>query len=64
MIRRFPELLFVLQLHSYVSAHNGTFDGLEKNLLRTFFDARQVTLSEGELRLAAYSLRRLRNALE
>ena len=46
-----------------MSAHNGTFDGPEKTSLRTFFDARQVTLGEGELGLGADELRGLRNAL-
>ncbi|KAF8462499.1 hypothetical protein DFH94DRAFT_686880 [Russula ochroleuca] len=50
-------------LHTYVSAHNGTFDGPEKNSLRTFFDAKRVTPGEGELGLGADELRGLRNAL-
>ena len=50
-------------MHTYVSAHNGTFDGPEKTSLRTFFDARRVTLGEGELGLGADELRGLRNAL-
>jgi len=50
-------------LHTYVSAHNGTFDGPEKDSLKTFFDARWVTQGEGELGLGADELRGLRNAL-
>ncbi|KAH9980635.1 hypothetical protein BJV77DRAFT_1146287 [Russula vinacea] len=50
-------------LHTYVSAHDGTFDGPEKTSLRTFFDAKRVTLGEGELGLGADELRGLRNAL-
>ena len=34
-------------LHTYVSAHDGTFDGPEKTSLRMFFDARRVTPGEG-----------------
>ena len=55
--------MFCRSLHSYVSVHNGTFDGPEKNLPRMFFDARQVTLGEGELGLGVDEPRRLRNAL-
>jgi hypothetical protein len=54
---------FCRLLHTYVSAHNGTFDGPEKIALRTFFDARRVTPGEGELGLGADELRGLRNAL-
>jgi hypothetical protein len=54
---------FCRLLHTYVSAHNGTFDGPEKTALRTFFDARRVTPGEGELGLGADELRGLRNAL-
>ena len=50
-------------LHTYVSAHDGTFNGLEKTSLRTFFDARWVTPGEGELGLGTDELRGLRNAL-
>ena len=50
-------------LHTYVSAHNGTFDGQEETSLRTFFDARRVTPGEGELGLGADELRGLRNTL-
>jgi hsp70-interacting protein len=48
-------------LHTYVSAHNGTFDDPEKNSLRTFLDARRAT--PGELGLGADELREIRNAL-
>ena len=46
-----------------MSAHDGTFNGLEKTSLRTFFDAKRVTPGEGELGLGADELRGLRNAL-
>jgi hypothetical protein len=50
-------------LHTYVSAHDGTFDDPEKKLLRTFLDARRVTPGESELGLGADELREIRNAL-
>jgi hypothetical protein len=57
-------------LHTYVSAHGGTFDGPEKNSLRTFLDGararRASTLGVvGELPvgLGADELRELENAL-
>lgn len=46
-------------LHTYVSAHDGTFDDPEKSTLRTFLDARQ----ESELGLGADELRKIRNVL-
>jgi hypothetical protein len=50
-------------LHTYVSAHNGTFDGPEKNSLKTFLDARRDTPGEVELGLGADELRELKEAL-
>jgi hypothetical protein len=50
-------------LHTYVSAHDGTFDEPEKSTLRTFLDARQATPGENELGLGADELREIRNAL-
>jgi hypothetical protein len=47
----------------YVSAHCGTFGGLEKDLLRTFFDAKRDTRGEGELGLGAHKLRALKSAI-
>ena len=50
-------------LHTYVSAHDGTFDGPEKDTLRTFLDARRATPGESELGLGADELREITNAL-
>jgi len=52
-------------LHTYVSAHNGTFDDPEKSTLRTFLDARRATPGESELELGLGTdeLREIRNAL-
>jgi hypothetical protein len=50
-------------LHTYVSAHDGTFDDPEKSTLRTFLDARRATSGESELGLGADELREIRNAL-
>jgi hypothetical protein len=49
----------------YASARDGTFDGPEKNLLRTFMDARwaQATPGEGKLGLRADELRELKHTL-
>jgi len=54
---------FCRLLHTYVAAHSGTFDGPEKNSLRTFLDARRPTPGEDELGLGADELRELKNAL-
>ena len=50
-------------LHTYVSAHNGTFDDPEKKSLRAFLDSRRLTAGEGELGLGADELQVLENAL-
>ncbi|KAI0000793.1 armadillo-type protein [Russula compacta] len=50
-------------LYTYVSAHDGTFDGPESKSLRTFLDARRATSGEGVLGLGADELQALRNAL-
>jgi hypothetical protein len=50
-------------LHTYVSAHNGTFDNPEKNTLRTFLDARRAAAGESELGLGADELREVVDAL-
>jgi hypothetical protein len=39
-----------------VSAHNGTFDGPERNTLRTFLDSRRAAQGEGKLGLGADEL--------
>ncbi|KAI0287416.1 hypothetical protein BC826DRAFT_1044638 [Russula brevipes] len=50
-------------LHTYVSAHNGTFDGPERNTLRTFLGSRRAAQGEGKLGLGADELQVLENAL-
>ncbi|KAI0252250.1 nucleotide exchange factors-like protein [Lactifluus subvellereus] len=50
-------------LHTYVSAHCGTFDGPEKDSLRTFLDARRAAQGEGELGLGADELQALESAI-
>ena len=50
-------------MHTYVSAHNGTFDDPEKKLLRAFLDSRRLTAGEGGLGLGADELQALQNAL-
>lgn len=52
-------------LHTYVSAHGGTFEAPEKHALRAFLDTRRPAESggEGELGLGADELRVLESAL-
>ncbi|KAI9452258.1 Fes1-domain-containing protein [Russula earlei] len=50
-------------LHTYVSAHNGAFDGPETNSLGAFLSARRAKPGEGELGLDADELQVLENAL-
>jgi hsp70-interacting protein len=50
-------------LHTYVSAHRGTFDGPEKDSLRTLLDARRATQCEGDLGLDIDELRALESAI-
>jgi len=55
-------------LHTYVLAHSGTFDGVEKKSLRTFLSAAgraraRPDESESELGLGADELQALENAI-
>jgi len=58
-----PFFLVRRLLHTYVSAHGGTFDGPEKDSLRTFLDARRAAQGEGELGLGADELQTLESAI-
>jgi hypothetical protein len=59
----FFSLLVLRLLHTYVSVHRGTFDGPEKDSLRTFLGARRVAQSEGELEFGADELQALESAI-
>ena len=61
--RAFLIVFFCRLLHTYVSAHRGTFDGPEKDSLRTFLDARRATHCEGDLGLGIDELRALESAI-
>jgi len=55
---------FCRLLCTYVSAHDGTFDGPEKVSLRTFLESREVSGSQGEIPgLSADELQALEIAL-
>jgi len=52
-------------LYTYISAHDGTFDGPEKVSLRAFLESREASGGQDEVMgLGADELKALKNALK